>query len=99
MRQRSQGLGNVALQDFPVAQHDTYPPFQLAHRGVDHGMDALAQRHYCGVAYGFRAELRLAGRAAHVIGIHEADDLEKRFLTEAQYRAKYGAGTVHGAIR
>ncbi|HYG45623.1 MAG TPA: hypothetical protein VEA17_22070, partial [Bordetella sp.] len=34
-----------------------------------------------------------------IIGIHEADDLEKRFLTEAQYRAKYGKDMAQGAIQ
>ncbi|MBV7483371.1 oxaloacetate decarboxylase [Bordetella sp. BOR01] len=33
-----------------------------------------------------------------IIGIHEADELEKRFLTDAQYRAKYGSETT-GAVR
>ena len=34
-----------------------------------------------------------------IIGMHEVNDLEKRFLTKAQYRAKYGNDAPQGTIR
>jgi 2-methylisocitrate lyase-like PEP mutase family enzyme len=34
-----------------------------------------------------------------IIGIREADQLEEKFLTEAQYRAKYGTERGKGAVR
>jgi 2-methylisocitrate lyase-like PEP mutase family enzyme len=47
-----------------------------------------------------RPDLAASFETLHdIIGIHEADELEERFLTEAQYRAKYGAERGKGAVR
>jgi len=103
IRQRSTTplLSPAELQDLGV-RVAIYPRLLTgcALQGMINGLD-LFRRSLDGGERVDRPDACVSFEMLHdIMGIRQADTLEKRFLTEAQYRAKYGEGAQEGgAVR